>query len=75
MKKRILKTIQTEAESKREKALASLQLLMENPVGIGDHSTGDFHKNVDEAFKDLIDADDVLETLKKYNWDNIGSID
>lgn len=74
MKKRILKTLQTEAESKKQKALASLQLLMDSPVGIGDHSTGDFHKNVNEAFRDLIDADDVLETLKKYDWDNMDDI-
>lgn len=74
MKKRILKTLQTEAESKKQKALASLQLLMDSPVGIGDHSTGDFHKNVNEAFRDLMDADDMLETLKKYDWDNMSDI-
>lgn len=74
MKKRILKMIQTEAESKREKALTSLSLLMEVPSGIGDHSTGDFYKNIDEAFKALVDADDVLETIKKYNWDNVFDI-
>lgn len=75
MKKRILKMLRTEAESKREKALTTLELMMENPAGIGDHSTGDFYQNIDEAFRNLIDADDVLETLKKYKWDNIGDID
>jgi hypothetical protein len=75
MKQRILKMITTEAEAKREKALTSLELLLENPVGIGDHSTGDFYNNVDEAFRALIDADDVLETIKKYNWDKISEID
>jgi hypothetical protein len=75
MKTRILKMITADAEAKREKALTSLELLMEKSVGIGDHSTRDFYNNVEEAFKALIDADDVLETIKKYNWDNISDID
>jgi hypothetical protein len=74
MKKRILKMVESEALAKREKALTSLQLLLENPVGIGDHSTGDFYNNVDEAFRALVDADDILETLKKYKWDKIEEI-
>ena len=71
MKKRVLKMLEAKANEKREKALTSLELLMNNPVGIGDHSTGDFHKNVEEAFQDLSEADDMLETLEKYDWNNI----
>ena len=71
MKERILKMLEAKANEKREKALTSLELLMENSVGIGDHSTGDFYKNVEEAFQDLVDADDMLETLKKYDWNNM----
>jgi hypothetical protein len=71
MKKRILKMLEAKANEKREKALTSLELLMENPVGIGDHSTEDFYNNVEEAFQNLIDADDLIETLKKYDWHNI----
>lgn len=71
MKDRVLKMLKAKANEKREKALTSLELLMENPVGIGDHSTGDFYNNVEEAFQDLVDADDMLETLKKYDWDNM----
>jgi len=63
--------LEAKANEKREKALASLELLMENPVGIGDHSTEDFYNNVEEAFQNLIDADDFIETLKKYDWHNI----
>lgn len=74
MKQRILKMVQNNAEAKREKALTSLQLLMENPVGIGDHSTEDFYNNVEEAFQNLVDADDTLETLKRYNWSDIDNI-
>jgi hypothetical protein len=71
MKERILKMLVAKATEKREKALTSLELLMDNSVGIGDHSTGDFYNNIEEAFSSLIDADDMLETLKKYDWNNM----
>tara|TARA_R110000803_G_scaffold44953_1_gene94923 strand:- start:1808 stop:2032 length:225 start_codon:yes stop_codon:yes gene_type:complete len=71
MKERILKMLVAKANEKREKALTSLELLMDNSVGIGDHSTGDFYNNIEEAFSSLIDADDMLETLKKYDWHNM----
>ena len=74
MKERILKMVKNNAEAKREKALTSLQLLLENPVGIGDHSTDDFYNNVEESFQNLVDADDTLETLKKYDWGDISEI-
>jgi len=71
MKERVLKMLKAKANEKREKALTSLELLMNNSVGIGDHSTGDFYENVEEAFQDLVDADDMLETLEKYDWHNM----
>jgi hypothetical protein len=71
MKERILKMLVAKATEKREKALTSLELLMDNSVGIGDHSTGDFYNNIEEAFSSLIDSDDMLETLKKYDWNNM----
>jgi len=71
MKDRILKMLEAKANEKREKALTSLELLMDYSAGIGDHSTEDFYNNVEEAFQNLVDADDMLETLKKYNWNNM----
>jgi hypothetical protein len=71
MKERLLKMLKAKANDKREKALTSLELLMNKSVGIGDHSTGDFYDNVEEAFQDLVDADDMLETLEKYDWNNM----
>jgi hypothetical protein len=58
--------LKSKALSDRDKALMSLKLLTENAVGIGDHSTGDFYKNLDEALDLLIDAEDRIETLEKY---------
>lgn len=71
MKERILKMLKAKANEKREKALTTLELLMENAAGIGDHSTGDFYNNVEESFQDLVEADDMLETLEKYDWNNM----
>jgi len=56
------------ATADKKKAELSLELLMNNPAGIGDHSTGDFHKNLEEAWSTLVDAQDSLDRLKeKYD--------
>ena len=47
----------------QEKARLSLELLTNQAAGIGDHSTGDFYKNLDEALDGLVDARDRLELL------------
>ena len=65
-KARMLSYLRKKAESDRDKALGSLSLLLDNGVGIGDHSTGDYHKNLDEALDLLVDARDRLETLQEY---------
>jgi hypothetical protein len=54
------------AEADKAKALLSLDLLGNNAVGIGDHSTEDFYKNAEEALTMLVDADDRINTLKLY---------
>jgi hypothetical protein len=54
------------AEADKTKALLSLDLLSNKAVGIGDHSTDDFYKNAEQALQMLVDADDKIETLKKY---------
>ena len=50
----------------QSKALASLDLLLEQGVGIGDHSTGDYWENVDQALDTLVDAEDRLDVIQKY---------
>ena len=54
------------AVADQEKAKLSLELLMEHSVGIGDHSTGDFHQNLDEALDLLVDAEDRLECITRH---------
>jgi hypothetical protein len=58
--------LKTSAEADKAKALLSLKLLGNQAVGIGDHSTGDFYKNAEEALIMLVDADDRISSLDKY---------
>jgi|TARA_R110000824_G_scaffold122129_1_gene278880 hypothetical protein len=66
MRIELFKMLKTSAEADKSKALLSLDLLGNKSVGIGDHSTGDFYKNAEEALVMLVDADDRLSTLEKY---------
>ena len=63
---KLVDMLRTSAEADKAKALLSLELLGSKAVGIGDHSTGDFYKNAEEALITLVDADDRLEALDKY---------
>tara|TARA_B110000902_G_scaffold236568_1_gene282826 strand:- start:712 stop:930 length:219 start_codon:yes stop_codon:yes gene_type:complete len=66
MNKHLIIMLRTSAEADKAKALLSLDLLGEKGTGIGDHSTGDFYKNAEEALTMLVDADDRLCALNKY---------
>ena len=66
VKNHLMEMLRLEAETQKSKALLTLELLSNHAAGIGDHSTGDFYKNAEEALQMLVDADDKLETLKKY---------
>lgn len=63
---KLINMLKTSAEADKAKALLSLELLGTKAVGIGDHSTGDFYKNAEEALEMLVDADDRLEAIEKY---------
>jgi len=65
VKKKAIEYLWNKAEMDMSKAELSLDLLLNNAVGIGDHSTGDFHQNLDEALDILVDAKDRLEILKE----------
>ena len=66
MKIQVYKFLKSEAEADKNKALASIELLTNNPAGIGDHSTKDYWDNCNEALKLLASADERLEILEKY---------
>lgn len=61
-----LYSLALKAQSDKAEAMASLSLLLNHPAGIGDHSTQDLHRNLNEALDQLSDADDRLNTLNTY---------
>ena len=66
MKAHLVDMLRKSAEADKSKALLTLELLSNHAAGIGDHSTGDFYKNAEDALIMLVDADDKLEALDKY---------
>ena len=66
-KKLALKSLRSKAETDKQMALASLEIMLEHPAGIGDHSTTDLHNNLNEALSNLADAEDRLEALEALN--------
>ena len=73
-RKDALDALRNQAEADRFKALSSLKIMLDHPAGIGDHSTGDLHNNLNQALNQLDSADSRLDTLRKYylelggNW-------
>ena len=60
-----------EALADKSRAELSLDLLLNKAVGIGDHSTGDFHQNLREALDGLVDAEDRIQLLKSRYPENV----
>ena len=63
---RMFSFLRQSALADKEKSLMSLELLSEHPAGIGDHTTGDFYTNAEEALSNLADAEDRLEMLERH---------
>tara|TARA_B100000676_G_C17907647_1_gene748207 strand:+ start:526 stop:765 length:240 start_codon:yes stop_codon:yes gene_type:complete len=63
-----------QALSDKAKAELSLDLLLNKAVGIGDHSTGDFHDNLREALDSLVDAEDRISLLESRYPSNVQKI-
>jgi hypothetical protein len=71
MNKNLYNMLKSSAKADVAKAKLSLDLLGNNAVGIGDHSTEDFYKNAEEALSLLADAEDRLETLHRLTKDQL----
>ena len=63
---KLIEMLKASAEADKAKALLTLDLLGNQAAGIGDHSTGDFYNNAEEALTMLVDADDRLLALERY---------
>ena len=66
MNNKLYKMLETSAKSDIARAELTLELLSDKAAGIGDHSTGDFYKNAEEALSMLADAHDRLEALERW---------
>jgi hypothetical protein len=66
---RIYDMLKATAEAKKAKALLTFELFNNHPAGIGDHTTGDFYKNCEEALQMYIDAKDELDALEELRQD------
>tara|TARA_Y100001938_G_C8034102_1_gene402351 strand:+ start:1021 stop:1224 length:204 start_codon:yes stop_codon:yes gene_type:complete len=66
MNSKLYNMLKSAAEADLAKADLTMELLGDKAAGIGDHSTGDFYKNAEEALTMAADALDRLETLKRY---------
>ena len=67
MKNKLYEMLKADCMSQITKAELTLDLLANNPAGIGDHSTEDFYKNANEALTMLTDGKDRLATLENWN--------
>ena len=65
-RKNALEALKHNALKDKAAALTSLKIMLDHPAGIGDHSTGDLHENLNEALTKLADADDRLDILQLY---------
>ena len=65
-KSRVISALKAQALADKEKALMALDLLENQAVGIGDHTTNDFLKDATESLNLLAEAEDRLEIIEKY---------
>jgi hypothetical protein len=66
MEYQLIKAIRKQAEADLEEALLTLQLLTENPAGIGEHTSGHFLEEGKRALHKLGEAEDLLETIERH---------
>ena len=72
-KEEALNALMLNAKKDRSEALASLSIMLDHPAGIGDHSTGDLYKNLNEALSNLADAEDRIDCLANHFGSLLGA--
>ena len=60
---RLLKAVKAEVEGTRTKAEANLELLLTNPVGIGEHI--DLVAEVHSLLSTIVDSEDKLDVVSR----------
>jgi len=66
MEYRLIKALKKQAEADQEEALLTLETLINNPAGIGEHTSGHFLEEAKKAIRKLGEAEDQLETIERH---------
>ena len=64
MREQVIEAVKAHAEGHIEKHKTNVEILMQKPVGIGEH--GDVLTVIDKELKVIAEYDDQLEMLNKY---------
>ena len=64
MKQLYVQGIFNEIAGRRDQAVADLRVLLDNPVGLGDH--GNISSEIKERLSKLDEIDSLLSTFQKY---------
>ena len=59
-----INSLMLRAAADRAEAMTSLEIMLDHPAGIGDHSTGDLYKELDTALDLLVDSEDRLAVIR-----------
>ena len=66
MKKAILKALALKYEAQIEEAKTTINIYLDNPVGIGEHPQ--HLEEIDKLMGNIADAEDKLDTIRRH-WD------
>ena len=64
MRENIIEAVKKQAEGHIEKHKTNVEVLLQKPVGIGEH--GDILTEIEKELKIVAEYDDQLEVIKKY---------
>lgn len=67
---RIIKALRARALADKEKALMQLDLILNNPVAVGDHTSKDFFEDAMDSLRQLSDAESSLDMIEFYLSEN-----
>lgn len=64
MRERLLECFVSHAKGHVDKHLANVEVLLENPVGVGNN--GDIIEEIEKELEEVAKYDDLLEMVEKY---------
>ena len=64
IKQKLISAFLVHAEGHIRKHLANVEVLLSNPVGIGEH--GDIINEIEKELKEVAHYEDLIDAMKKY---------